>query len=646
MSNLHLVTGYAGVEHVTSNDHGSLNAAIMGNGEFVLERGNQFAASIQSNNKVRVLDGDMLMQGRHIRLKENTYVDLNFDNGTQGYKRLDLIVVRYSKSSTTDVEEANLVVIKGTPSETSYNVPDKITGDILNESALENDTVLYRVKFDGLNIQPLEKVFETITTLETLEEDIQDTIDEMVEDAEERVSEAIGQLCTLTITTDERLIGLSITCTNGEDTFTKTVPDTKKVVFNLPSLGTWTVNNPVKQQTKSVVMQYYGEYNLELSGYTKLSAIIDFSKSNPDSMVTYADELEGFTKKSDAILSTPIFAALKNCVLNNGEVVKYLNKSNFSKYEDDTSSDITTLGNDVMLEIGKRLGYLIEWIDSNKLKVSVTDKPNDAAYKYDAFSLDSYNDCDKIYIGVYKGYASGNKVYSSSGKAPTVSQTITTFRSWCRARGDGYQQRTWGSVKLMQCLYILYTGNLNSQSAIGYGYVNSSHNAGVNTGGTNAYGFNSEVIKGTNPSYMTDQNHQVKCLGIEDFWGNYWEFVDGLHSGANRQILTCDIAANFNTSGSGYEDNGNGGVSADLGNYMSMVQGGSNAGFTPKTVSGSETTYLCDYAYLRVSCLTIFGGLWVNAGTTGAFQLALSNADSFSHASVACRLMFMHKETA
>ena len=129
MSNLHLVTGYAGVEHVTSNDHGSLNAAMFGNGEFVLERGNQFAASIQSNNKVRVLDGDLLMQGRHIRLKENTYVDLNFDNGTQGCKRLDLIVVRYSKSSTTGVEEANLVVIKGTPSETSYNAPDKITGD-------------------------------------------------------------------------------------------------------------------------------------------------------------------------------------------------------------------------------------------------------------------------------------------------------------------------------------------------------------------------------------------------------------------------------------------------------------------------------------------------------------------------------------
>lgn len=172
MSNLHLVTGYAGVEHVTSNDCGSFNAAMFGNGEFVLERGNQFAANIQSNNKVRVLDGDLLMQGRHIRLQENTYTDLYFDNGTQGFKRVDLIVVRYSKDSESGIEQANLVVIKGTPNENDYNVPDKITGNILNDGALENDTVLYKVKFDGLSIQPLEKVFKTIPSIETFQQEL------------------------------------------------------------------------------------------------------------------------------------------------------------------------------------------------------------------------------------------------------------------------------------------------------------------------------------------------------------------------------------------------------------------------------------------------------------------------------------------
>ena len=272
MANMNLVTGYWGEEHVTSNDQGSFNAAMLGSGEFVLERGNQFAASIQSNNKVRVLDGDMLMQGRHIRLKENTYVDLNFDNGTQGYKRLDLIVVRYSKSSTTDVEEANFVVIKGTPSETSYNAPEKITGDILTEGALENDTVLYRVKFDGLNIQPLEKVFETVSSPETLQKEmvlqIKNILDDAVKDAKNRISKTIGELCKLTVTTDDAdLVGDSIKVTKGDTILEQTLDASKLLMFHLPELGTWTITNmnPDHSGSSEVTCEMYGRYSVTLS---------------------------------------------------------------------------------------------------------------------------------------------------------------------------------------------------------------------------------------------------------------------------------------------------------------------------------------------------------------------------------------------
>ena len=162
MANLHLVTGYAGVEHITSEDQGSYNAAIMGTGQFVLERGAQFDASIISNNKVRVFDGDALMQGRHIRMKENTYVDLKFDNGSQGYNRIDLIVIRYTKDSETDIEMANLVVIKGTAVDGAPTVPEHVEGDLLDEHDLINDMVLYKVPFEGLSIQPLETVFEIV----------------------------------------------------------------------------------------------------------------------------------------------------------------------------------------------------------------------------------------------------------------------------------------------------------------------------------------------------------------------------------------------------------------------------------------------------------------------------------------------------
>lgn len=650
-SNLHLVTGYAGEEHVTSSDEGSLNAALMGEGQFVMERGNQFAASIISNNKVRVADGDILMQGRHIRLKENTYVDLNFDNGAQGYKRNDLIVVRYTKDSTTDKEEANLVVIKGTPSETTPSDPEYISGDIIHEHALENDMLLYRVPFDGLNIQPIVSLFNTVPTWETLKAQtvasVKKEVNALIIETNQKVDEAIGELVKVHVTTDEQLIGQTITVTNGSKTYAKIVPDTMELDFGLPVLGTWTFSNPITGTTKSINTVYYGQYYVELACYKVFSAIIDFSMSNPDSMVTYADDAEGMTGGSSDWWNQPIYNTLRNCLLaDGGEVLGYLKKDNLTQYENGANAPITTVGNDVMLEIPQKVGYSIEWADSQKLKVSVTDNPNDEAFNYDAFSLDSYNDCDKIYIGVYKGYCTGSKAYSSSGKSVTVSQTIDTFRTWCRNRGKGYQQRTYASVKLMQCLLIIFYKGLNSQANCGYGYVASGHSAGVSTGGTNGYGFMSEVIKSTNPTYMTDQNHQVKCFGIEDFWGNYWEFVDGLCSDSARNVLTCTCAKDFDTDGTGYDNNGNGGVTANIGNYMNRPQGGSKAGFTAQSVAGSDSTYFCDYAFLYASCLALFGGYWTHASDAGAFRLHVYYAFSFSSAAVACRLMYLHKEAA
>lgn len=163
MANLHLVTGYKGEAHITAADHGSFNAAIFGVGQYVLERGSEFSASVITNNSIRVSDGDILMQGRHIRLAENTYVDLAIDNGTQGYKRNDLIVARYTKNAGTGVEECNLVVIKGTDVKDSPVDPAYTTGDILSDNCTQNDMPLWRVPIDGLTVGTLVPLFSTIS---------------------------------------------------------------------------------------------------------------------------------------------------------------------------------------------------------------------------------------------------------------------------------------------------------------------------------------------------------------------------------------------------------------------------------------------------------------------------------------------------
>jgi hypothetical protein len=159
MGNLHLVTGTKGQKHVTSADHASFHAAIFGEGQYVLNRGSKFATTTVTNNQIRVADGDILMQGRHIRLNEGTYVDLTIENGTQGMYRNDLIVARYTKDSATGIEDCNLVVIKGTAVASNPVDPAYTNADIINDHVLLADMPLYRVPLDGLNVQTLVPLF-------------------------------------------------------------------------------------------------------------------------------------------------------------------------------------------------------------------------------------------------------------------------------------------------------------------------------------------------------------------------------------------------------------------------------------------------------------------------------------------------------
>ena len=169
MGKVHLITGYAGEEHIHSADQGSFNASFFGGGEYVMEAGNQLEASIMDNNTVRILDGDLLMQGRHIRIEPDTYEDITITTGTAGVNRNDLIVMQYSKDTSTDIETAGLVVINGTKTEGTASDPEYTSGDIL-AGATFNQMPLYRVKVEGVVLSAVEPLFTTIPTYKTLAE--------------------------------------------------------------------------------------------------------------------------------------------------------------------------------------------------------------------------------------------------------------------------------------------------------------------------------------------------------------------------------------------------------------------------------------------------------------------------------------------
>lgn len=154
-----ILTAYTGDAHIESADDGAKFAGIIGIGKYILNVGSKFEAEIVSNNLIKIKDGDLVNQGRHMRIPVNETVECTIDNGTQSRYRNDLIVARYSKDSNTGIESVNVVVIKGTASTSSSPAdPTYTSGDILN-GALTDDFPLYRVRLNGLSITAVEPLF-------------------------------------------------------------------------------------------------------------------------------------------------------------------------------------------------------------------------------------------------------------------------------------------------------------------------------------------------------------------------------------------------------------------------------------------------------------------------------------------------------
>lgn len=158
-----IVTGYTGKPHVTSMQEASENMGVAGGEDYVLSVGNKLKAEIVTNNSIKILDGDLMMQGHHALIEADNYEEVTINNGTQGMKRNDLIVARYTKDSISGVEDIQIVVVEGTPGAQGTD-PVIVTSDI-RSGGLRHEMPLYRVELDGLNIVKLTGVFQVLRSV-------------------------------------------------------------------------------------------------------------------------------------------------------------------------------------------------------------------------------------------------------------------------------------------------------------------------------------------------------------------------------------------------------------------------------------------------------------------------------------------------
>ena len=155
---MEIITGYRGEGHVTSQQNRITNIGIFGSGTFIVGNvGSLMAASVISANEVQIADGLLIAEGCTAEIPRGTSESLAIENGSQGTKRKDLIVARYTRESGTKIESMELVVITGTPASSNPATPSYNTGSITGGDTLV-DFPLFTVNIDGITIESVTRL--------------------------------------------------------------------------------------------------------------------------------------------------------------------------------------------------------------------------------------------------------------------------------------------------------------------------------------------------------------------------------------------------------------------------------------------------------------------------------------------------------
>lgn len=346
---------------------------------------------------------------------------------------------------------------------------------------------------------------------------------------------------------------------------------------------------------------------------------IDKTNSNPDTAVTYTDDAVGQSASvgnngnftDNGWSNRAPFNLIKPYLVLNGVEAAELNPNDFTKDIDGNNVDISSgAAGDVMIKIPLMYYSITE--DTSYYYVRL------ASYQVDNTFTDyahSYKGTVKnqFYVGAYHGYINSGKLRSLSGKSPTVNTALATFRTNAQANGTGYELLPYNKLILLQILYLIRYRNRNSQSALGLGYTSAS--VLTKTGQTNSRGMNYGTASGTS---------QIKCNGIEDFWGNVLDYIDGLYIDSSGNILVDDGTTGFNNSGTGYTNIGT--QASNKAGYISKIRATNKAGFMVTEGAGSETTYFTDYGDANRGFLPYFGGHWGGGASAGAFYLRVSSS--------------------
>ena len=168
---MEIVSGRTGSPHVTSQQFRQLVEGTVGQESYILTSGENLEPELASNNILKIRSGMMSHHGNISSIKIGTYDEVELTNGSQGMKRIDLVVNRYTRNAETNVEANNWVVITGTPVASDPAVPAYTVGN-LQKGDLTDDCPVFEVHYDGLNVTEIKKLLDVADNLGKMKKEL------------------------------------------------------------------------------------------------------------------------------------------------------------------------------------------------------------------------------------------------------------------------------------------------------------------------------------------------------------------------------------------------------------------------------------------------------------------------------------------
>ena len=162
-----IVSGRTGLPHVTSQQFRQMLEGIIGQGSYIITSGENLKPELSSNNLLKIRSGMMAHHGCISCVDIGTYDEVTLTNGSQGMKRIDLIVNRYTRNAETEVENCSWKVIQGKPVASNPAVPAYTSGNLQNGD-LVDECPVFEVHYDGINVTEVKSLLSVADGLSEL----------------------------------------------------------------------------------------------------------------------------------------------------------------------------------------------------------------------------------------------------------------------------------------------------------------------------------------------------------------------------------------------------------------------------------------------------------------------------------------------